>query len=699
MGQERDINRDWALRLAEAGLAVFPCGPDKKPLIKWREFSSSDPEAVAMWWSQHPNALPGIDLEKCDLVVLDGDRHGGPDGRAALRELLQAQPDYDAPATPRAFTPGDGAHVYFCQNGHELTNSRGSLPEGIDVRGAGGYTIAPYAVLPDGRHYRAVPKTPDLISSYKAGTIPPIPEGIVALLEARKKPNGKSTESDSSKAGIRERAYAQAALDGCTQELAACQPGGRNELLNALAYRLGRMIARGWLHREHVEANLSGAMHTNAYVAEKGIRAVEATLRSGLDAGMKEPHPDLADDDIAETESDAEPPPEHPPCSLEKTHETFRRWLGDDYDIATLDAMLAVAASERLLGDPAWLLIVSGPGNAKTETVQATSKLGATVVSVITSDAALLSGVSRKDRAKDATGGLLRKIGKRGILAVKDVTSILSVDRTARAGILAALREIHDGQWVRNVGSDGGRTLTWTGRIVVIGACTTAWDQAHSVVAAMGDRFVLVRSDSHKGRIAAGLRAMRNTGNEIQMRTELAEAVAGAIANVNPDEPYQLTDREYGTIVHAADLVTLARTGVETDYRGDIIDAHAPEVPTRFAKQLKQIMRGALAIGMGRPDALKLAIRCAGDSMPQLRLATLRDVAANPDTRVLDVRQRLQKPRTTIDRALAALHILGLLTCREEEQDYGGKPHYVRHYTLGTDVDLGVLDATHIAPL
>jgi hypothetical protein len=282
MQQERDINRDWALRLAEAGLAVFPCGPDKKPLIKWREFSSSDPEAVAMWWTQHPNALPGIDLEKCDLVVLDGDRHGGPDGRAALRELLQAQPDYNAPATPRAFTPSDGAHVYFCQNGHELTNSRGSLPEGIDVRGAGGYTIAPYAVLPDGRRYRAVPKSPDLISTYKAGTVPPIPEGIVALLEARRKANGKPTESsETSKAGIRERSYAQAALDGCTKELADCQPGNRNELLNALAYRLGRMIARGWLHREHVEANLSGAMHTNGYVEEKGIRAVEATPRSG----------------------------------------------------------------------------------------------------------------------------------------------------------------------------------------------------------------------------------------------------------------------------------------------------------------------------------------------------------------------------------------------------------------------------------
>src|SRR5262249_30128451 len=148
--------------------------------------------------------------------------------------------------------------------------------------------------------------------------------------------------------------------------------------------------------------------------------------------------------------------------------------------------MLAVAASEKLLGDPAWLLIISGPGNAKTETVQATSGLGAHIVSTIASEGALLSATSRRDRSKTATGGLLRKIGDRGLLIIKDFTSILSTDHNTRTSVLAALREIHDGHWVRNVGTDGGRTLTWTGRLVVIGACTTAWDQAHAVVAAMG---------------------------------------------------------------------------------------------------------------------------------------------------------------------------------------------------------------------
>jgi hypothetical protein len=380
--------------------------------------------------------------------------------------------------------------------------------------------------------------------------------------------------------------------------------------------------------------------------------------------------------------------------SLIAVHEVFQHWLGEEYDTATLDAMLAVAAAERLPGDPAWLLIISGPGNAKTETVQATSGLGAHVVSTISSEGALLSASSRKQRSKEATGGLLRSIGERGILAIKDFTSILSMHREARAQIIAALREIHDGYWVGSVGSDGGQTLSWKGRIAVIGACTTAWDQAHVVISAMGDRFVLVRSDSHFGRIKGGLRAIRNTGDETVMREEMATAVAGLIDATDTERVYRLTEDDETTIVKAADLVTLvtlARTGVELDYRGDVIDAHDPEMPTRLAKQLTQILRGAIAIGMSHRDAIRLVIRCARDSMPQLRLTVLRDVAKHRDSRVIDIRRRLQKPRATTDRTLQALHMLGLLICREEEEERGGKMVQTRHYSLADEISLAPL--------
>jgi hypothetical protein len=178
--------------------------------------------------------------------------------------------------------------------------------------------------------------------------------------------------------------------------------------------------------------------------------------------------------------------------TLDECHDVFARWLGDEYDLDVLDAVLCTLAVERLDGDPLWLLVISGPGAAKTETVQACAGAGAFVTSTISSDAALLSGSPRRDRAKDATGGLLRRIGDSGALVIKDVTSILSAQRDQRATVLAAMREVYDGYWERNLGVEGGRSLLWQGRIAVIGAVTTAWDTAHAVISTMGDRFMLV---------------------------------------------------------------------------------------------------------------------------------------------------------------------------------------------------------------
>jgi len=385
-----------------------------------------------------------------------------------------------------------------------------------------------------------------------------------------------------------------------------------------------------------------------------------------------------------------EPPfefdPTMPDLTLDDAHKVFQRWLGEDFDLDSLDVMLITAAVERLDGDPLWLLLISGSGNAKTETVQALDGIGATITSTISSTGALLSATAQRERSKDATGGLLRKIGGRGVLVIKDVTSVLSMSRDARAEVLGAIREVYDGRWSRNVGTDGGRTLDWTGRIAVVGAVTTAWDKAHDVIASMGDRFVLLRMDSTTGRQVAGRQAIGNTGSEVQMRTELAEAVAGVMNGMHPGA-VTVTEDETEVLLAAADLVTLSRTGVEYDYRGDVIDAHAPEMPTRFAKQLAQVIRGGVALGMDRSDTLRLAIRCARDSIPPLRLAILDDVAEHPDSSTAEVRKRLGKPRATVDRQLQALNMLGVLAVMEEEREWAGKPATRWTYRIAEGID------------
>jgi hypothetical protein len=383
---------------------------------------------------------------------------------------------------------------------------------------------------------------------------------------------------------------------------------------------------------------------------------------------------------------------------IDDIHRLFRKHYGSDYDMQTADAVLAVAATNKLSGDPPWLMMISGSGNAKTETVNSVSGVDRTIaISTIASEGALLSAIKK---GKGSSGGLLRQLGDAGILVVKDFTSIVSGDRKARSQILAALREIHDGKWDRCVGASGGLTISWSGRIICIAACTTAWDSAYSVLAVMGPRFVVIRSSANVGRSAAGRRSIRNAGNEATIRKEISQAVAALIADARmPPREATLQEDEEDRLVAAADIATRARTGVEVDYQGNVIDAHALEMPTRFAKQLVLIFRGALSIGISRSAAFDLVLRCARDSIPPIRLDVLRDLAAHDveNCRVADVANRLRRPWSTIRRTLDALYVLEMVNIaesnNEDEDDDDEKPdRKTLRYALAAEVDLSTLD-------
>src|SRR5262249_15461969 len=157
--------------------------------------------------------------------------------------------------------------------------------------------------------------------------------------------------------------------------------------------------------------------------------------------------------------------------------------------------------------------------------------------------------------------------------------------------VLAALREVYDGKWERNVGIGGGHTLAWFGRITIVGACTTAWDTAHLVIAIMGDRFVVVLADSAgaQTRIRSAGMAASNGGQEFGRGPGLAVATGGLHPNASPEE-YFFPPAERTRLINLANIVTWARTGVERDYRGYVTDVHASEMPTRLSKQLAMLV-------------------------------------------------------------------------------------------------------------
>jgi AAA domain len=70
---------------------------------------------------------------------------------------------------------------------------------------------------------------------------------------------------------------------------------------------MGHMVAAGWIGRATVEGRLFNAAATCGLVKDDGQRSVLATIKSGLDAGEKEPHTSLPNREQYCVPNDAEP--------------------------------------------------------------------------------------------------------------------------------------------------------------------------------------------------------------------------------------------------------------------------------------------------------------------------------------------------------------------------------------------------------
>ena len=364
--------------------------------------------------------------------------------------------------------------------------------------------------------------------------------------------------------------------------------------------------------------------------------------------------------------------PDVPAMTIAQVEAVYSRWLHDSDSVTTRVCHAVYVANMILPGDPVWVFLVGGSGQGKTERLAPLSIMPhVELASTLSGEAALLSATARKDRAEHAHGGLLRRIGDKGILIIKDFTSILEMDRTARGQVLAALREVYDGRWDREVGTEGGQTLTWRGKLGLLAASTTAIDKAHSVMNDMGPRSLFVRlPPADPARI--GRSALEHMGRETTMRTELAAATAGLLAHLT-GQPHDTAPVADGLIGLAA-LVSLARSPVHRDYSGEVELVGDPEAPTRIIKQLGQIWRACGILGLGRPESWEVVTRCALDSIPKLRGAVIRHLAGRVEPiDTTQVRIALAHPKRTVLRALQDLAAHGVVIGESQGQGHADR--------------------------
>ena len=135
-------NQLAALALANQGLHIFPCNPDKTPkIVAWEQNATSNTLKIEATWQSSPHLLPGLPVGAHGLAIIDCDRKpNAPDGVAAFHALCAAH-SIDLSGAFVVETPSGGLHYYW-RSETPYGNSRGSLPAGIDVRGKGGYPLS-----------------------------------------------------------------------------------------------------------------------------------------------------------------------------------------------------------------------------------------------------------------------------------------------------------------------------------------------------------------------------------------------------------------------------------------------------------------------------------------------------------------------------------------------------------------------------
>ncbi len=148
---------DAALGYVARGWQVFPLAPRSKEPMKGSHGhldATTDEATIREWWAKTPDANVGVATGAVSVIaVLDVDpRHGGDGSLAKLNGHI--------PRTKTAKTGGGGRHLVFKHPGGLVKSSASEIAPGLDVKGDGGYIVAPPSIHPSGAPYEWDGDTP-----------------------------------------------------------------------------------------------------------------------------------------------------------------------------------------------------------------------------------------------------------------------------------------------------------------------------------------------------------------------------------------------------------------------------------------------------------------------------------------------------------------------------------------------------------
>lgn len=182
------------------------------------------------------------------VIDLDTAPDGGPDGTEGLARVA-GEHGQDIPETRTIRTRSGGWQlVYQAIPGREIRNSAGRIAPHVDVRGCGGYVVAPGSWVdadhkPGGWYVIYDPRLPV-----------PLP-GWLADLAAPPRPPGP----ERSRGPAAVRAAPRARLRGLLASVIDAQPGTRNSMLFWAASRAAEMAGEGLIDHDVARSDVEKA--------------------------------------------------------------------------------------------------------------------------------------------------------------------------------------------------------------------------------------------------------------------------------------------------------------------------------------------------------------------------------------------------------------------------------------------------------
>jgi|GEM_PF-1248481 len=271
MAQLPTLNRDphWTLPglLGWSTLPLkqgdrFPRSEWKRPAISsWARFQIEPPrDDEVEAWARNGFGVGVVTGAVSGIIVLD------LDSSSAIAEA-------EARGLPKtvSVTTHKGRHLYFRHPGGRIGNRTDYPFRGADIRGDGGYVVAPGSLHPGGSIYgweRAPGEEP----------VADMPRWLLDAMTERTKPEAEPQRPEEDK---RSSAYIDAAIDGELAKLRRAPEGTRNHALNKAAFALGQLA-------EHLSAT-DARRHLESTARAIGLDEGEIarSIASGWEAGKR----------------------------------------------------------------------------------------------------------------------------------------------------------------------------------------------------------------------------------------------------------------------------------------------------------------------------------------------------------------------------------------------------------------------------